>query len=92
MILHSNWVLGLGQNVEQIVIRQEEEAREEQLFGVQILVKLFLHVFDRFIAVFQVLESAVLVASVKNYWVSLRLRHDNAPHFVHRGESQIDLW
>ena len=59
--------------MEQIVVRQEEEAREEQLFGVQILVKLFFHVFDRFIAVFQVLESAVLVASVKNYRVSLRL-------------------
>ena len=66
MILHSDWVLGLGQDVQQVVIGQEKEAREEQLLRVQVLVQLFLHVINRFVAAAQVLEDAVLAAGIKD--------------------------
>ena len=52
--------------MQQVVIGQEKEAREEQLLRVQVLVQLFLHVINRFVAAAQVLEDAVLAAGIKD--------------------------
>ena len=58
----------------------------------QVLVQLLLHILDSLVAVDQVFKCSVLVASVKNDWIRLGLRHDDAPHLVHRLEGEEDFW
>ena len=64
MVLHSHWVLRLGQDVQQVIIGEEEEAWEEQLLGVEILVELFLYVLNCIVAVDEVLVRPVLIAGI----------------------------
>ena len=64
MVLHAHRILRLGQNVQQVVIREEEKAWEEQLLRVEILVQLFLHVLNCVVAVDEVLIRPVLIASI----------------------------
>ena len=49
----------------------------------QVLVQLLLHVFDGVVAVDEVLVGAMLLASVQDDWVVLRLLHQVAPELVH---------
>lgn len=46
MILNSQWVLGLAQDVQQIIIRQKEKAGERKSLRVQIIVQTLLNTID----------------------------------------------
>lgn len=47
--LNSQWVRRLRENLEQLVVRQEEEPREYQALLLEILVEAFLHRFEHFL-------------------------------------------
>jgi hypothetical protein len=50
MILNSERVFRLTQNVKQIIIREEEEPRESKAFGMKIIIEALLNSFYHFIA------------------------------------------
>ena len=56
MWLDSFWVLGLAENLEEIVVGQEVESREDLAFGLQVHVEGFLDLFQLVVHVIQLLQ------------------------------------
>ena len=64
VVLHSERVLSLGQDVQKVIIRQEEESWECHSLGVKVLIKAFLDSIDHVIAAVEVLIDSSLEARV----------------------------
>ena len=66
MRLNSGWVLGFGQNLQQLVIRQEEEASKEKTLLLQIVVQALLNVFQKVVGLSKLDQHSFLVGGLYN--------------------------
>ena len=80
--LHARRVLGLGQDLEQLVIREEEEAREREALGLEVVVEPLLDELEQPVGLLPRGEHALGRGGEE--YVGLRLggRHDLAPEPV----------
>jgi uncharacterized protein (DUF2235 family) len=60
VVLNPQWVFGLAQNVQQVIIRKEEEAGKCKSFSVQIVVQTLLDTVNLVIVLLQVLKKPCL--------------------------------
>ena len=60
MRLDSCWVFGLGENLQQLIIREEIESRESHPLGLQVLTQSFLNLFQQLVALTKILQKTVV--------------------------------
>ena len=62
MGLHGRWILGLREDLKELVIREEVEAWEGNALGLQVLTESLLHLLQQEVALTKVLQQPVVSA------------------------------
>ena len=83
MGLHSSRILGLGQDLEQLIVRQEVEPGERSSLRLQVLAETLLDLFQELVALPEVLQEASIRAEGDDVGVVGSHRHHLPPHSIH---------
>ena len=81
--LHSRRVLGLGEDLEELIIREEVETWEGNALGLQVLTQPLLDLLQQEVALAKVLQEPVVSTVGNDFGVSLGPRHNLPPYPVH---------
>ena len=77
--------------MKQIVVGEEEEPWELQLFAVEILIEALRYFFNYLIAVDEVLKGFMLISTIQHKRLLRSLLHDDSPFLVNRAKEDSDF-
>ena len=79
-------VAGLSQDVEQLVVGQEEKARENSALGLQVIVESILHTVESFVCFVEARKKVFVVHDDDCKRIAEDFRHGRTKHLVNSSE------
>ena len=90
--LHSPWLLCLRQNLKQLFVGQEVEAREQRSLGLKISIQTFLDHIKSVLSFLEGLTKVLDLDDLKGIWLSHNLVHEFLPDSVNFPEHGALSW
>ena len=90
--LHGARILGIGQDLDELIIRQEEEAREGEALELEVVVQALLDLVQLRVGVLDVLQQRGALHNVHDARVCHDTSHDATPQGIHTLELATLRW